>query len=125
MRLLKREDRRSQRAKRHQRIRQRIFGTSGRPRLAVFRSNAQIYAQIIDDTLGHTLVAVSSLDPELRARLGGKGGNIEAARMVGEKLAAKAKEQGITKVVFDRGGSLYHGRVAALAEGARTGGLEF
>lgn len=123
--MIKKEDRKKLRAKRHMRIRRRIFGTSARPRLSVYRSNAHIYAQIIDDTRGHTLVAVSSLDPELRARTGGKGGNVEAARLVGEKLAAKAKEKGITKVVFDRGGNLYHGRVAALAEGARAGGLDF
>lgn len=123
--MIKKEDRKKLRARRHMRIRRRIFGTSARPRLSVYRSNAHIYAQIIDDTRGHTLVAASSLDPDLRARLGGKGGNVEAARLVGEKLAAKAKERGITKVVFDRGGNLYHGRVAALAEGARAGGLDF
>lgn len=123
--MIKKPDRKKLRAKRHRRIRNRIFGTSERPRLAVYRSNAHIYAQIIDDTRGHTLVAASTLDPELREKLGGKGGNVEAARLVGERIAAKAKEKGITKVVFDRGGNLYHGRVAALAEAARAGGLEF
>lgn len=125
MRVIKREDRKKLRAKRHLRLRKRIIGTSARPRLAVYRSNAHIYAQIIDDSRGHTLVAVSSLDPELRVKLGGRGGNVAAARLVGEKLAAKARERGITRVVFDRGGNLYHGRVAALAEGARAGGLDF
>lgn len=123
--MLKKEDRNKMRMKRHLRIRKRLSGTGARPRLSVYRSNAHIYAQIVDDTRGHTLVAVSSLDPELKAKLEGKGGNAEAARLVGEKLAAVAKAAGITKVVFDRGGNLYHGRVAALAEGARTGGLDF
>ena len=123
--MFKKEDRKKLRAKRHLRVRKRVVGTSSRPRLSVYRSNAHIYGQIIDDTRGHTLVAVSTLDPELRAKLGDKDGNAEAARLVGEKLAAKAKERGITRVVFDRGGNLYHGRVAALAEGARAGGLEF
>jgi large subunit ribosomal protein L18 len=123
--VIKKPDRKKLRAKRHRRIRNRIFGTSERPRLAVYRSNAHIYAQIIDDTRGHTLVAASTLDPELREKLGGKGGNVEAARLVGERIAAKAREKGITKVVFDRGGNVYHGRVAALAEAVRAGGLEF
>ena len=123
--MIKKPDRKKLRAKRHRRIRNRIFGTSERPRLAVYRSNAHIYAQIIDDTRGHTLVAASTLDPELREKLGGKGGNVEAARLVGERIAAKAREKGITKVVFDRGGNVYHGRVAALAEAVRAGGLEF
>jgi large subunit ribosomal protein L18 len=123
--VIKREDRKKLRAKRHLRLRKRITGTSSRPRLCVYRSNAHIYAQIIDDSRGHTLVAASTLDPEIRAQLEGKGKNIRAARLVGERLAAKAKALGITKVVFDRGGNLYHGRVAALAEGARAGGLDF
>src|SRR5690606_28896548 len=112
------------RRRRHLRVRKKANGTPERPRLAVYRSLNHIYAQIINDVAGHTLVAASTLDPELRSRLG-RTGNVEAAREVGKVLAAKAKAAGIEKVVFDRGGNLYHGRVAALAEGAREGGLDF
>lgn len=112
------------RERRHRRVRKKVFGTPERPRLSVYRSLKHMYAQIIDDTVGHTLVFVSTLDPALRAKLKGTG-NKEAARAVGEELARRALAKGITKVVFDRGGFLYHGRVAAVAEGARAGGLEF
>lgn len=112
------------RERRHRRVRKKVFGTPERPRLSVYRSLKHMYAQIIDDTAGHTLVFVSTLDPELRGKLKGTG-NKEAARAVGEEIARRALAKGITKVVFDRGGFLYHGRVAAVAEGARSGGLEF
>ena len=108
------------RAARHSRLRKKLVGTPERPRLAVFRSAKHIYAQIVDDTKGHTLVAASSVEKELTA-----GGNKEGAKTVGTKLAERAKEKGINSVVFDRGGFRYHGRIAALADGAREGGLEF
>lgn len=108
------------RQKRHQRIRNKISGTAECPRLSVYRSNAHIHAQIIDDEKGNTLVAMSSLKLKLA-----NGGNIEAAKQVGEALANEAKKANITKVVFDRSGYLYHGRIKALAEAARAGGLEF
>ncbi len=109
------------RIKRHQRVRKNISGTPERPRLNVYRSLNHIYAQIIDDTKGITLVSASSLEKDFE----GYGGNIEAAKAVGNAVAKKALEKGIKAVVFDRGGYIYHGRVAALAEGAREGGLEF
>lgn len=109
---------------RHRRIRQRVVGTPDRPRLSVFRSLKHIYAQIIDDTRGHTLVAASTRDPEIAARLSGLK-RVEQSRVVGQVLAERAREKGIVRVVFDRGGYAYHGRVKALAEGAREGGLEF
>ena len=109
------------RIKRHQRVRKNISGTAERPRLNVYRSLSHIYAQIIDDTKGITLVSASSLDKDFT----GYGGNIEGAKAVGMLVAKKALEKGIKAVVFDRGGYIYHGRVAALAEGAREGGLEF
>lgn len=109
------------RLKRHMRIRNHIVGTAERPRLNVFRSLKNIYAQIIDDEQGVTLVAASSLDKEIE----GNGGNKEAAKAVGLLVAKKAAEKGIKAVVFDRGGYIYHGRVAELADGAREGGLEF
>ena len=109
---------------RHLRIRRLVKGTGERPRLAVFRSLNHIYAQLIDDEAGRTLVAVDSRAPEFRARLG-TGGNVAAAKIVGEILARKATECGITRAVFDRGGYQYHGRVKALAEAARGGGLTF
>ncbi|MBO5059386.1 MAG: 50S ribosomal protein L18 [Clostridia bacterium] len=109
------------RLKRHQRVRKNISGSAERPRLNVYRSLNHIYAQIIDDTKGITLVSASSLDKDFS----GYGGNIEAAKAVGNSVAKKALEKGIKAVVFDRGGYIYHGRVAALAEGAREGGLEF
>ena len=109
------------RLKRHIRVRGKISGTPECPRLNVFRSNANIYAQIIDDVNGVTLVSASTLDKEFE----GATGNMEAAKKVGLVLAERAKAKGIEDVVFDRGGYLYHGRVAALAEGAREGGLNF
>jgi large subunit ribosomal protein L18 len=111
------------RAKRVSRIRKKISGTSERPRLRVFKSNKHIYAQIIDDASGHTMVTMSTLDKEYEP--GGDKGKTGAAKKVGEMLAARAKAAGISKVVFDRGGSVYHGRVKSLSEGAREGGLEF
>src|SRR6266508_4310312 len=111
------------RAKRHRRIRRRLGGTAERPRLVVFRSLSHIYGQIIDDTAGHTLVAASDLEPTLRDEAAGS--KSERARKVGQQLAERAKEKGITAVVFDRGGFLYHGRIKALADGAREGGLQF
>ncbi|NLW25471.1 MAG: 50S ribosomal protein L18 [Clostridia bacterium] len=107
------------RAKKHWKIRQKISGTPQKPRLAVYRSLKHIYAQVIDDTQGHTLVAASSLE------LGIPGGNIEAAKKVGEVVAQRALDKGIKQVVFDRGGNIYHGRIKALAEGAREAGLDF
>ena len=109
---------------RHLRIRTRVIGTAERPRLAVFRSLNHIYAQVIDDTSGRTLAAVDSRAPDFRQKVKA-GGNVAAAKIVGELLAQRAKAHGITQVVFDRGGYQYHGRVKALAEGAREGGLVF
>jgi large subunit ribosomal protein L18 len=109
--------------RRHARIRKRVFGTAERPRLSVFRSNHHIYAQIIDDTAHHTLVAASTLEPGV---LNGEvGGTQDAAAVVGKLIAERAAKAGIAQVVFDRGGKLYHGRVAALADAAREGGLNF
>ena len=108
------------RISRHDRLRKKLSGTAERPRLAVFRSLKHIYAQLIDDTQGHTLAAASSQD---EGHTG--GGNVEGAKAVGARLAERAKAAGIESVVFDRGGFAYHGRVASLAEGAREGGLNF
>jgi large subunit ribosomal protein L18 len=108
----------------HRRIRRKVQGTPERPRLAVFRSVAHIYAQIIDDSKGVTLAAASSLEKAFREELK-TGANIEAAKRIGKEIAERAKKAGVDKVVFDRGGYMYHGRVKALAEGAREGGLEF
>ena len=119
--MVKSFDKNAQRMKRHVRVRAKISGTTERPRLSVYRSNANIYAQIIDDVSGKTLASASSLEKDFE----GNGGNKEAARKVGKTVAERAKEKGISQVVFDRGGYLYHGRVAELAEGAREGGLEF
>lgn len=109
---------------RHQRVRRKVIGTSERPRLAVFRSNQHIYAQVIDDSNHHTLAASSTLDPTLRVAMEVTS-NIEAASQVGKQVAERAIAAGITQVVFDRGGKLYHGRVQALAEAAREAGLVF
>ena len=119
--MINRPDTRSQRIKRHKRVRAKISGTPERPRLNVFRSNANIYAQLIDDVNGVTLVSANTLEKEFE----GATGNAEAAKKVGLVLAERAKAKGIEDVVFDRGGYVYHGRVAALAEGAREGGLNF
>ena len=119
--MIKRPDTRAQRIKRHARVRGKISGTAERPRLSVFRSENHIYAQIIDDVNGKTLVSASSLEKGFE----GKGSDCEAAKKVGQAVAERAKAAGIENVVFDRGGYVYHGRVAALAEGAREGGLQF
>ena len=119
--MIKRPNTNAQRLKRHKRVRAKISGTPERPRLNVFRSNTNIYAQIIDDVNGVTLVSASSLDKSFEGATGHK----EAARKVGQLLAERAKDKGIVNVVFDRGGYIYHGRVQELAEGAREGGLEF
>lgn len=119
--MLNKADKSRARLKRHKRVRGKITGTSARPRLNVFRSNGNIYAQIIDDTAGVTLVAASSIEKEFE----GYGGNKEAAKKVGLMIAKKALEKNITTVVFDRGGYIFHGRVKELAEGAREGGLVF
>ena len=116
-------DKNASRDKRHTRIRKRIQGTPERPRLNVYRSLAHIYAQVIDDTKGHTLAAASTLDADLRTDK--KGGNVEGAQAVGRLIAERAKAAGVDKVVFDRGGYLYHGRIKALADAAREGGLDF
>jgi large subunit ribosomal protein L18 len=112
------------RERRHQRVRKKVSGTSERPRLAVFRSEHHIYAQVIDDTQGHTLAAASTLDGTLKSEVK-YGGNVEAAKRVGQLVAERAREKGVQRVVFDRGGFAYHGRVAALADAAREAGLEF
>jgi large subunit ribosomal protein L18 len=119
--VIKKEDSNLSRIKRHERIRKNLSGTPEMPRLNVFRSSKHIYVQIIDDVSGTTLVSASSLDKGFE----GSGSNTEAAKKVGLSVAQKAIEKGIRSVVFDRGGHLYHGRVKALAEGAREGGLEF
>ena len=113
------------RQRRKQRVRKRVNGTEARPRLTVFRSHKNIYAQIIDDLRGRTLVAASTVEGPLKEQLGSKGGNRAAAQAVGLALAAKAVHAGIKKVVFDRNGYTYHGRIRLLAEAARKGGLEF
>ena len=118
------ESRNDKRLKRHQRVRKDLYGTPEKPRLCVYRSNKNISAQIIDDVNGTTLVSASCLDKDLKAEIG-YGGNKEAAKKVGEAVAKKAVAKGIEEVCFDRGGFLYHGRVAELAEGAREGGLKF
>ena len=120
--MVKRPDTNAQRLHRHKRVRGKISGTAERPRLNVFRSASHIYAQLIDDTKGVTLTSMSSNDKEYNGK---PGGNCEAAKEVGKALAERAKKIGITQVVFDRGGYLYHGRVKALADGARESGLEF
>ena len=140
--MIKKQYANQARLRRHRRVRKKVSGTQERPRLAVFRSASHMYAQVIDDTLGRTLVAASSNDPDF-AKSAGKGAaipeedvadaikgltanrRVKQAWQVGELIAQKAKAQGIEKVVFDRGGYLYHGRVAALAEGARHAGLDF
>ena len=119
--MVSRKDSNLVRLKRHKKIRAKISGTAERPRLAVYRSNANISAQIIDDVAGVTLVSASTLEKDFE----GNGGNKEAAKQVGKTIAERAAAKGITEVVFDRGGYLYHGRVSELADGAREGGLKF
>lgn len=119
--MVSKVDTNKKRIRRHKRVRGKIFGTAQRPRLCVYRSLANIYAQIIDDENGKTLASASSLEKEFSQY----GGNKEAAKLVGAAVAKKALESGITEVVFDRGGYVYHGRIEALAEGAREAGLKF
>lgn len=113
------------RKRRHMRIRRKVSGTAERPRLTVFRSLNHIYAQLVDDLAGRTVLTVSSRDKDLAAALGATKGKVAASKAVGKHLAEKAKEKGIARVCFDRGGYLYHGRVKAIADGAREGGLNF
>jgi large subunit ribosomal protein L18 len=122
--MIKKEDRKQARIIRHYRIRRRLEGTKARPRLCVYRSNKHIYAQIVDDFAATTLVAASTLDAELKGK-DAKSWNVDAAKKVGELVAKRAKAKGIDSVVFDRGGYIYHGRVAAVAEAAREAGLDF
>lgn len=122
--MISKPDRKKIRQKKHLRIRKRISGTPECPRLAVFRSLNHIYAQVIDDTKGVTLVSASTLDSSLKGQLE-RGSNIEAAKKVGELIGKRAIEKGIRTVVFDRSGYIYHGRIKAVAEGAREAGLEF
>ncbi|MCY9659366.1 50S ribosomal protein L18 [Paenibacillus chondroitinus] len=122
--MITKGDKNKARLKRHLRVRKKIEGTTARPRLNIFRSSKHMYAQLIDDTTGVTIAAASTQDKDLKSDIG-NGGNVEAARKVGALIAARAKEKGVDKVVFDRGGYLYHGRVQALADAAREAGLEF
>ena len=119
--MIKRPDTRGQRIKRHSRVRSKISGTAERPRLSVFRSESNIYAQRIDDAAGVTLASASTVEKAFE----GNGSNCEAAKKIGAVIAERALQKGIEEVVFDRGGYIYHGRVKALAEGAREGGLKF
>ena len=116
-------DKQRARSRRHHRVRKKVSGTAEKPRLAVFRSNRHVVAQVVDDTSGRTLAAASSLEAAVRAS--GATGNRAASAAVGKLVAERARAAGVTKVAFDRGGYLYHGRVAALADGAREAGLEF
>ena len=122
--MVSKEVRSKVRAKKHLRVRNRFSGTAERPRLAVFRSNNHMYAQIIDDTVGNTLVAASTVEKEVKAELE-KTNNVDAAAYLGTVIAKRAIEKGITTVVFDRGGFVYQGKIAALADAAREAGLEF
>ena len=122
--MVSKESRQLVRAKKHMKIRNRFSGTAERPRLAVFRSNNHMYAQIIDDTVGNTLVSASTLQKEAKAELE-KTNDVEAAAYLGTVIAKKAIEKGITSVVFDRGGFIYHGKIKALADAAREAGLKF
>ena len=122
--MFKKIDKNAIRVARHYRQRKDIVGTPERPRLNVYRSTTHIYAQVIDDTTGNTLVAASTLDAEIKGKLEGKS-KVEQAALVGELIGSRAKDKGVTKVIFDRGGYLYTGRVAALADGARKAGLDF
>lgn len=122
--MFNRIDKNSIRVARHRRMRRNIVGSTERPRLNVYRSTGHIYAQLINDEVGNTLVAASTLDAELREKLAGKS-KVEQAALVGELIGKRAKDKGISKVVFDRGGYLYTGRVQALADGARKAGLDF
>ena len=122
--MINKPSRSSVREDKHRKLRNKISGTAEKPRLAVFRSNNNIYAQIIDDTVGNTLTAASTLEKEVKGQIESSK-NVDAAKFVGNLIAKRAKEKGITKVVFDRGGYIYHGKVKALADAAREAGLEF
>ena len=122
--MVRKKSRAEMREKKHMRIRNRFSGTAERPRLAVFRSNNHMYAQIIDDTVGNTLVSASTLEKEIKAELN-KTNDVEAAAYLGKVIAKRAMDKGISEVVFDRGGFLYHGKIEALAEAAREAGLVF
>ena len=122
--MVSKESRQKVRVKKHNRMRNRFSGTAERPRLAVFRSNNHMYAQIIDDTVGNTLVSASTLEKEIKAELN-KTNDVEAAAYLGKVIAKRAMDKGISEVVFDRGGFLYHGKIEALAEAAREAGLVF
>ncbi len=122
--MVRKESRQKIRVKKHRRMRNRLSGTAQRPRLAVFRSNNHMYAQIIDDTVGNTLVSASTLEKDVKAELE-KTNNVDAAAYLGTVIAKRAIEKGIKTVVFDRGGFIYHGKIAALADAAREAGLEF
>ena len=122
--MIKRVERNKLRVKKHKRIRNKIVGTAERPRLSVFRSLTNIFVQVIDDSTGKTIASASSIDKELKAGIA-KGGNMEAAKKIGEAIAKRAMDKGITEVVFDRSGYVYTGRVKALADAAREAGLKF
>ncbi|MBQ1721593.1 MAG: 50S ribosomal protein L18 [Lachnospiraceae bacterium] len=122
--MVSKESRQKVREKKHLKIRNRFSGTAERPRLAVFRSNNHMYAQVIDDAAGKTIVSASTLEKDVKAKLE-KTNNVEAAKVLGEIIAKRALDKGIENVVFDRGGYIYHGKVAALAEAAREAGLQF
>jgi large subunit ribosomal protein L18 len=122
--MISKGDKNKSRVKRHLRVRKKIQGTSLRPRLNIFRSEKHMYAQLVDDIRGQTLVSASTLDKEIKSQIA-NGANIESAKIIGELIAKRAKQVGIAQVVFDRGGYLYHGRVEALANAARNEGLEF
>lgn len=122
--MIKTANKKSKVQKRHKTIRIKLSGTTEAPRLAVYRSTKHIYAQLIDDVKGVTIASASSVDKDLKAKLG-HGGNLDAAKAIGEAIAKKALKKGVKDVVFDRGGFLYHGRIAALADAAREAGLNF
>ncbi|MFT9494189.1 50S ribosomal protein L18 [Anaerosolibacter sp.] len=122
--MIQKESKNTKRKVRHVRVRRKVFGTPERPRLSVYRSLSNMYAQIIDDSTGTTLASASTLDKDIKAKVN-NAGNKEAAKLVGEAVAKKAVEKGIDKVVFDRGGYIYHGRIKELAEAAREAGLQF
>jgi len=122
--MIKKASRQKVRAKRHKNLRYKFSGTSDKPRLCVYRSNKHIYAQIVDDTISHTLVSASTMEKEVAAKLE-KTSNVDAAKLVGEIVGKRAVEKGISKVVFDRGGYIYHGKIATLADAAREAGLQF
>jgi len=123
--MITKEDKNKVRKRRHLRVRQKVNGTAERPRLDVYRSLNHIYAQIIDDIIGHTIVSASTLDPEVKAQITDDMTKMDAARLVGKVVGQRAIAKGITKVTFDRGGYIYHGRVKEVALGAREAGLEF